>query len=309
MNAVNGFDRFAVAPRSLAVVLLGLLAACGDTDSTTSTTSTGLLDVAVTDAPIDEAAEVLIVFDGIELKPLGADPVVIDLEPAQRLNLLQYRDGETFNLLNQARVQAQQYEWLRLRIRTQQNLQDGSYIRLRDGRQFPLFIPSGAESGLKLIRSFTVAQGGVTRLLIDFDLRKSLVRPPGLAPNWILKPALRLVDRLQTGRLERTEDLSALALNFGLSRADCDAGLYLFAGRDQTPDDMDGDPADGTDPVVYLPLDPTRERDTVEYQIHFLETGDYTLALTCDFGLDADPYVSEDGQRFITRNVTVIAGS
>ena len=278
-------------------------------DSTTSTTSTGLLDVAVTDAPIDEAAEVLIVFDGIELKPLGADPVVIDLEPAQRLNLLQYRDGETFNLLNQARVQAQQYEWLRLRIRTQQNLQDGSYIRLRDGRQFPLFIPSGAESGLKLIRSFTVAQGGVTRLLIDFDLRKSLVRPPGLAPNWILKPALRLVDRLQTGRLERTEDLSALALNFGLSRADCDAGLYLFAGRDQTPDDMDGDPADGTDPVVYLPLDPTRERDTVEYQIHFLETGDYTLALTCDFGLDADPYVSEDGQRFITRNVTVIAGS
>lgn len=309
MNTGNGFNRFSVAQRGLAVFLLGVLAGCGDTDSTTSTTRTGLLELGVTDAPVDDAAEVLIVFDGIELKPLGADPVVIDLEPAQRLNLLQYRDGETFNLLNQARVQAQQYEWLRLRIRTQQNLQDGSYIRLRDGRQFPLFIPSGAETGLKLVRSFTVAQGGVTRLLIDFDLRKSLVRPPGLAPNWILKPALRLMDRLQTGRLEGTEDLSALALNFGLSRADCDAGLYLFTGRDQTPDDMDGNPADGADPVVYLPLDPARERESAQYRIHFLETGDYTLALTCDFGLDADPSVSEDGQRFITRNVTVTAGS
>lgn len=289
-------------------LLLGTLAACGNTDSTPSTSSSGLLNLAVTDAPVDDAAEVVVVFEGIELKPVGTDPITLDLQPVRRVNLLQYRDGETFNLLEQARVQAQEYEWIRLQIRAQENLQDGSYIRLRDGRQFPLFIPSGAESGLKLIRRFTVAQGGVTRLLIDFDLRKSLVSPPGQAPNWILKPALRLMNRLSVGDLTGTENLVELAASFGLSRNECDAGLYLFQGHDQTPDDMDGDPTDGLDPIVYLPLDPLRERTVIDYRVHYLEAGNYTLAFTCDFGIDDDPTSSENGQRFNTRNVVVAAG-
>lgn len=290
-------------------LLLAAMAGCGDTDSTTSTSSTGLLNIAVTDAPVDEAVEVIVVFDSIELKPVGAEPLVLTLEPARRVNLLQYRDGETFNLLEQARIQAQEYEWLRLQIRAQENLQDGSFIRLRDGRQFPLFIPSGAETGLKLIRRFTVAQGGNTRLLIDFDLRKSLVRPPGQAPNWILKPTLRLTDRLQTGTLIDNINLTDLAASFGLGRAECDAGLYLFQGWDQTPDDMDGNPEDGPDPVVYVPLDPLREQTQVESRIHFLEAGQYTLALTCQFGIDRDPTQSETGQRFTVRNVQITVGS
>jgi hypothetical protein len=309
MNLIQ-FTGVHQALRSLVICsFIVALAACGNTNSTTSTTNTGLLNLAVTDAPVDEAVEVIVVFESVELKPLGADPIVLALEPVGRIDLLQYRDGETFNLLEQARVQAQEYEWIRLRIRAQENLQDGSFIRLRDGRQYPLFIPSGAETGLKLIRRFTVAQGGVTRLLIDFDLRKSLVRPPGQAPNWILKPALRLTDRLQTGTLTGTVDLVDLATSFGLRRSDCDAGLYLFRGWDQTPDDMDGDPTDGDDPVVYQPLDPLREQSTVEYRIHFLEADRYTLALTCDFGIDSDPSVSENGQQFIVRNVQVTAGS
>lgn len=287
---------------------LAVLSACSGSDSVSSATTgtgTGLFELDITDAPVDDAAEVVIVFDGVEIKPLQGDALILSLDPARRINLLQYRDGETLNLLEQTRLRAEEYEWIRLRIRAQENLQDGSYIRLRDGRQFPLFIPSGAETGLKLQRRFTVAEGGITRLLIDFDLRKSLVMPPGQAPNWILRPSMRLIDRLQTGTLEGEIDLLELAANFGLPRSACDAGLYLFAGTDQTPDDMDGDPADGADPVVYLPLDPTREKTRATYRIHYLETGPYTLALTCRFGVDTDPAISEDGQGFVTQNITV----
>ena len=314
MHTPNGSSRLSTTSsllkrRGWLAVLPLILCACGSTDSTTSTTSTGFLDLALTDAPVDEAAEVLVVVEAIELKPVDAEAITIDLTPVRRLDLLQYRNGETFNLLEQARVQAREYEWLRLRIRAQENLQDGSYIRLRDGRQFPLFIPSGAETGLKLIRRFTVSQGGVTRLLIDFDLRKSLVQPPGQSPNWILKPVLRLMDRLRTGTLAGTVNLTDLAASFGLGRTECDAGLYLFAGADRVPDDMDGDPSDGADPVVYRPLDPARELTQAEYRIHYLEEGPYTLAFTCEFGLDNDPTTSQSGQRFMTRNVNVTAGS
>jgi hypothetical protein len=287
---------------------LAALSACSGSDSVstaTTGTGTGFFELDITDAPVDDAAEVVIVFDGIEIKPIQGDALILSLVPARRINLLQYRDGETLNLLEQTRLRAEEYEWIRLRIRAQENLQDGSYIRLRDGRQFPLFIPSGAETGLKLQRRFTVAEGGITRLLIDFDLRKSLVMPPGQAPNWILRPSMRLMDRLRTGTLEGEIDLVELAANFDLPRSACDAGLYLFAGADQHPDDMDGDPADGADPVVYLPLDPAREQTRATYRIHYLETGPYTLALTCRFGVDVDPSVSEDGQGFVTRNITV----
>jgi hypothetical protein len=287
---------------------LAALSACSGSDSVstaTTGTGTGFFELDITDAPVDDAAEVVIVFDGIEIKTIQGDALILSLVPARRINLLQYRDGETLNLLEQTRLRAEEYEWIRLRIRAQENLQDGSYIRLRDGRQFPLFIPSGAETGLKLQRRFTVAEGGITRLLIDFDLRKSLVMPPGQAPNWILRPSMRLMDRLRTGTLEGEIDLVELAANFDLPRSACDAGLYLFAGADQNPDDMDGDPADGADPVVYLPLDPAREQTRATYRIHYLETGPYTLALTCRFGVDVDPSVSEDGQGFVTRNITV----
>jgi hypothetical protein len=298
-----------IAARYLMLLLpLAALSACsgGDTVSSATTgTGTGLFELGLTDAPVDDAAEVVIVFDGIEVKPLQGDEIIFNLAPARRINLLQYRDGETFNLLEQTRLRAEEYEWIRLRIRAQENLQDGSYIRLRDGRQFPLFIPSGAETGLKLQRRFRVAEGGITRLLIDFDLRKSLVMPPGQAPNWILRPSMRLMDRLRTGTLEGEINLSELAARFDLPRSACDAGLYLFAGADQNPDDMDGDPTDGADTVVYLPLDPMREQTRATYRIHYLETGPYTLALTCRFGVDADPSVSEDGQGFVTQNITV----
>jgi len=95
---------------------------------------------------------------------------------------------------------------------------------LRDGRQFPLYIPSGAETGLKLSKPFVVAQRATTRLMIDFDLRKSVVAPPGQSPNWILKPSLRLVDLLEVGALKGTVDIAALALAQQTTVANCKPG-------------------------------------------------------------------------------------
>jgi len=287
----------------MAVLLLAGLSACSDSngDSPSSIApNSGFLTLRVTDAPVDDAAEVIIVFTGIELQRGPASTLNIDFDSPRSLDLLQFRNGQTANLLEGHPVLPGEYEWLRLKISAEQNLQNGSRIRLRDGRQFPLFIPSGAESGLKLNRRFTVAQGGITRLIVDFDLRKSVVAPPGLAPNWILRPSLRLIDELQYGTLVGSVDVPALAAAQQTSVADCAPGVYVFAGSGVTPDDMDGDATDGVDPLVYQPLPLPTPGTSANYSLSFLESGDYTVAFTCRFNVDADPTRSEYDPRTLT---------
>lgn len=307
------------------------LAACrfDSTDSagTPAPSPGGSLTINLTDAPVDDALEVVVVFTGVELQPESGGPVItIDLPAPKSIDLLKFRNGTTANLINGVNVPVGRYLWLRLMLRAEQNLQSGSYIRLLDGRQFPLYIPSGSETGLKLVRGFTVAQGSITRLLIDFDLRKSLVAPPGQQPNWFLKPALRLIDELQVGTVSGTIDVPALAAATGATATACKAGIYAYAGANATPDDMDGKSTDGPDPIVYFPVTPAAGSTTATYSIPLLEVGAYTIAATCQFDVDADPSVSEydptatapapgappppgyQTMKFVTRNATVTNG-
>jgi hypothetical protein len=290
---------------TLALACAAVLAACGGGgggDSEQATT--GTLNLKITDSPVDSAAEVVVVFTGVELKPQDGAPFSLDIicpTPAtddcnngrKYLDLLELQDGVTDDLLLNRNVQAGPYEWMRLKVRAEQNLSDGSYIKLLSGEQFPLFVPSGSETGLKLVRPFVVAQGGTTRLVVDFDVRKSVIAPPGLSPNYLLKPTLRLVDELETGTIEGTVTLAALAAE--QEKEECDAGVYLFAGHDAVPDDMDGSE---DDPILYRKLDADEVDPLVAtYMFPFLEAGaergKYTVAITCDFGVDASPDVSE----------------
>jgi len=269
----------------------------GSSDNGTDTGSiapdSGFITLGITDAPIDDAAEVVVVVTGVELQRGPESTITINFDSPKRIDLLRYRDGVSFNLLDNQAVLPGNYQWLRLRITAEQNLQSGSYIKLRDGRQFPLYIPSGSESGLKLSKPFVVAQRATTRLMIDFDLRKSVVAPPGQSPNWILRPSLRLVDLLEVGALKGTVDVAALALAQQTTAANCKPGVYVYEGSGVTPDDMDGVTTDGVDPLVYQPLTPAAPGAPVNYSFQFLAAGDYTVAATCQADVDADPARSE----------------
>ena len=70
------------------------------------------------------------------------------------------------------------YEWIRLIVDNEQDVRD-SYVVLTSGEECELRVPSGAESGLKLNRGFTLPADGSVALTIDFDLRKSIHAPPG----------------------------------------------------------------------------------------------------------------------------------
>lgn len=276
-----------------------MLAACGGgSDPSAPAAQVGRLNLKIGDAAVDGATAVVIVFTGVELQPASGDRVNIDFATPMQMDLLAYQNGATFNLLENQTVPAGDYNWMRLKVIAERNRSDGSYIEFTGPVQYPLYVPSGAETGLKLNRPFRVAVGGITRLVADFDLRKSIIKPPGQDPNYKLKPVLRLMDELETGTLEGTVDFAALAiaqLGETATVEQCKAGVYVFTGEAATPDDADGDSVDdgGVDPLVYMPVPYDGVNPTADYTVAFLATGPYTVAATCNFDVDASAEDSE----------------
>jgi len=277
----------------IAAVLLG----CGGGGGTMSSSNgTGRITLAITDAPVDGATAVVVRFTGIELKPEGGQAITITLDPALSIDLLDLAGGSSRELLSDREVPAGRYQWVRLLIDAQQNTQS-SYIEMADGQRFPLYVPSGSESGLKLIRGFTVAAGSASDFTLDFDLRKSVIAPPGQAPNYILKPVLRIVDNLRVGSIRGT--VAAALVPSG-----CTPQVYVFTGANVVPDDLDAAAAPDVDPLVSVPVALDAASGEYRFRADFLEAGDYTAAFTCDGALDTPE--GEETLLFIgTRNVTV----
>jgi len=282
---------------AIAAACTALIVGCGDGGGgATSAQATGRLTLGITDAPVDGATAVVVKFTAIELKPENGDAISISLNPAPSIDLLDLAGGSSRELLSDREVPAGHYQWVRLLVEAQQNT-PSSYIDLADGQRFPLYVPSGSETGLKLIRGFTVAAGSVSDFTIDFDLRKSVIAPPGQAPNYMLKPVLRIVDNLRVGSLQGT-------VATALVPTGCTPQVYVFTGAGVVPDDLDIAAAPDVDPLVSAPVTLDTASGEYRFRVAFLEAGAYTAAFTCDAALD-----TPEGEETLvfagTRNVTI----
>jgi hypothetical protein len=285
----------------VAAPVLGLLlTGCGGGDGA----STGSLTLAITDAAVDSADNVVVEFYGVELQPAGGERVSYDfteqcnLDPAScQIDLLALTGGVSELILDNETVPSGEYSWLRLMVNAQPNVRD-SYIVV-GGEEFELRIPSGDESGLKLNQGFIVPAGGSADFTIDFDLRKSVHDPVG-SSDYLLRPSLRIVDNTQVGTLTGNVDSSFFA------GGSCSGAVYVFFdGTADAPDDEDGE-GGGPDPITsaLVPDD-----GVYAYTVSFLSGGDYHIAFTCDAAAD-DPAVDNDAATvaFLAEaTVTVIA--
>jgi hypothetical protein len=259
-----------------------LLVACGGGGGDGGSSATGTLDLAITDASVDAAKAVVVEFTGVQLQHAGGERVDFDFvdasdnpEPRQ-IDLLALTGGTTELLLDGVTLTAGDYSWIRLKVNAERGVID-SYIDLLDGSRHSLYVPSGAQSGLKLNRGFNVPEDGMASFTIDFDLRKSVHKPSVLEADYILRPTLRLVDDNTDGALRGT------VTGFE-SEADCNDNLenigavYVFDDTDAV-DDLDGT----GDPVTSAKV----PNDGVNaYTVAFLPEGDYRIAFTCDADID-----------------------
>jgi hypothetical protein len=249
-----------------------MLSACGGGGGS----STGTLNLSLTDAPIDEAEEVVVSFVGVELQPAGGERLMfdftaegemceIDMTPCM-IDLTDYTGDDRVLLLDGVTVPAGQYSWMRLVL-----AEDPGHIMI-NGDSFLLQIPSGAQTGLKLHSGFVVATGSVTDYTVDFDLRKSVHLPSCDGCDYNLRPTLRLINNLEVGTLTGTVDPALIS-------QDCSGAVYVFDDSVSELDDEDGEGVGGPDPIASarVPMD-----GVYGYTVGFLLEGDYLVSFTCD---------------------------
>jgi hypothetical protein len=251
----------------------------------------GSLSINLTDTPVDNATQVVVDFTGIQLHNTDGSTVSINFPTARQIDLLQLQNGITTALAQGASVPTGNYDSIQLQILATQNTQGQSYITLNTGQQYPLYVPSGSETGLTLNTPFKVSQGGTTQLIIEFDLRQSIQTSDG--QNYTA-----------------TVDLAALTsqqLGSGAQISQCAGGLFVFSGAAVTPQN-----GGGASLVDFLPLPYNGEETQVALSFAFLASGSYTLAATCNYNL-YDPTAIPGGSGYqamhwmVLQNVSVTA--
>lgn len=267
------------------------VAACGGGGGGSDGTAT--LNLFIKDAPVDGAAAVVVEFTGVELKPAGGDRVRFDFATPRQIDLLALQGNASAELLAGVEVPAGDYNWIRLAVNAARGVLD-SYIELEGGTPVSLFVPSGAQSGLKLHNPFTIAQGTIADFTIDFDLRKSVHDPEG-QPDFYLRPTLRILNNLEVNTIRGTVD-PALATDSSCTNGpnhDMGNAVYLYLGADAVVDDE----GSLSPPLTSVTVEYDEDSGEYRYEIGYVAEGDYTVAFTCQ-AADDDP-VNDDDVAFV----------
>ena len=129
--------------------------------------------------------------------------------------------------------------------------------QLRDAREL-LTIPSGAETGLKIVRGFTMPVNGAIHLVVDFNVNSSIVPIPN-STSWHLKPTMRVVQTDTVGSIEGT--ISATAMQAAkFSKNPCSAAnlptVYVYSTQSATTNATPDDIFTGTEETTETPVQP-----------------------------------------------------
>ncbi|MGE5626375.1 MAG: DUF4382 domain-containing protein [Bacillota bacterium] len=284
----------ACIPRILAgAALFGVLSLGGCWWSNNSTT----LTLALADTPVDGAQSVVITFTGVQVQGASGAPIEYDFAAPQAIDLLQLQDDNFAFLLDGADIPAGHYQWIRMMVDMSQ-----SSITLADGGVHPLVIPSGDQTGLKLVSGFSIASDEQAVFSVDFDLRRSITLASG---TYDFMPAMRLVDDSTAGSIEGF--MSPTLKIGGVSIADpaCQPAAYIYSGLNVTPVDINSTSAVQPYQTADVFLDPVS--GNFHYGSDYIPPGNYTVALVCAAG--DDPSTADTLSFTAPKNAAVAAYS
>ncbi len=154
---------FTLVPILLAVLLVATLCVgCGSSPK-------GTVRLMLTDHPVNATAINVTISRVDVIRDDGGVETIVD-EP-QTFELLSLAGAET--LLGEAGVTPGHYEQIRLIV-------DSATITTPEGT-FDLTIPSGPQTGIKLVCDFDVLEGQIIVLVLDFDAAHSVHATPPAA--------------------------------------------------------------------------------------------------------------------------------
>ncbi|WP_243303248.1 DUF4382 domain-containing protein [Geothrix oryzisoli] len=168
------------------------------------------MTVHLVDGPISGYQEINVNIQTVEISGNGG---WITLgTPNKTYNLLSLTGGVSELLASGATLPAGHYQQMRL------VLGSGNTVKLADGSVQPLTVPSGLQTGIKLIVSFDVAAGTTKDVWIDFDAAHSIqVVQAGASSQYLLRPTVWAYDKIVTGSI--SGKLTDAATSTGLAGA------------------------------------------------------------------------------------------
>lgn len=173
-------------------VLIALLGLTAMTAGCLGADDQGSASVYVKDAPTDEFDEIHVVFTKVEVHAAGAGDANDSANGTSGWKSLFEEDaGVDVDLLNasgthaaflgEANLTAGKYTQIRVHVQEAYGIQNGTRVNI-----------TVSSSTLKLIHPFEVEADRETRIVLDFDLDRSL-RQPGMDGAWRMTPVVGTV--------------------------------------------------------------------------------------------------------------------
>jgi len=218
-----------------------LLGACGGGGG--GGTPTGTLAVHMTDAPACGFDHVYVTVDQVRVNMSSAAGdndggwSDITLATPQKIDLLTLTNG-VLTTLGQTTLPAGQYQQVRLVLASNQgNALANSVVVSGTTTEVALATPSATQSGLKIIRPFTVDPNSTVDLVLDFNACKSVVQQGN--GGYALKPVITATPTRVSGTIDGFV-------------APAEAGATVYA--EQNGKVISGTVADSTGHFTFAPL-------------------------------------------------------
>lgn len=292
-----------------AITFSSFLGGCGSDSS--ESTGTGTLSLNLTDAPGDYAA-VYVTIDNVQIhkgdeegeQDGDGEWITLDTEDTlpQTYDLIELTNGVMQNL-GITDLETGVYTQLRLYLGGTQSFPDGyepvggfllpteaNYIVVNKDASYEahaLKVPSGYQSGIKLVNEVYIEEGSTVELILDFDANRSVVETG--SGKYILKPTIKVINA--------GYPISGYVYNNAASPSPIAGALVTAQGYDDT---------------VLNVYGTTRTNDD-GYYLMYLEPGTYTIVASnlpgygpeCEAGID----VVEGAETNQDFNLTSTAGS
>ncbi|WP_153108746.1 DUF4382 domain-containing protein [Propionivibrio limicola] len=177
----------------------------GGGGSSGSSTPTGTVNVQLTDSPACGFNSVNITVDHVEISADGNSWTTIPVDSAVgRIDLLSLTNGVLVTL-GQTPLPAGTYQQVRLVLKENGSAAPwaNSVVITGATSETALKTPSAQQSGYKIIGPFTVQEGKLTDLVLDFDACKSVV-VAGKSGQYLLKPVVTAIAKDASGSISGT---------------------------------------------------------------------------------------------------------
>ena len=152
------------------------------------TSGTGTFKIEVFDSPPPDSVEnIFITLKEVSVHKAGGGWDTLS-QPEVTLDFLELINGVTASLVDEP-LESGDYTQMRLVVA------DSNTVVI-NGESYPLKIPSGEQTGIKLNLNFTVLDDEIIEVMVDFDASKSITWTPG---NYKLSPVFKVFKKVLSG--------------------------------------------------------------------------------------------------------------